>query len=225
MKTKKKALVITLSAVLLVAVSILGTVAYLTSQDTVVNTFTVGKVDIDLDEADVDEYGVEIPSADRVKGNEYKLVPGHTYVKDPTVTVMKGSEESYIRMLVTINNLTDIKAIFGSDFLPQNYVEGWDNSVWVPAGLVEDASADTVTYEFRYYTTVDAREAAENVTLPALFTKFTLPGEVDAEGLAKLSGEDGKDALQITVVGHAIQKDTFEDANEAWAAFETQMSK
>lgn len=225
MKTKKKALVITLSAALLVAVSILGTVAYLTSQDTVVNTFTVGKVDIDLDEADVDEYGVEIPSADRVKGNEYKLVPGHTYVKDPTVTVMKGSEESYIRMLVTINNLTDIKAIFGSDFLPQNYVEGWDNSVWVPAGLVEDASADTVTYEFRYYTTVDAREVAENVTLPALFTKFTLPGEVDTEGLAKLSGEDGKDTLQITVVGHAIQKDTFEDANEAWAAFEAQMSK
>lgn len=44
MKTKSKALLLTLCAVLLVAASVLGTMAYLTSSAEVKNTFTVGKV-------------------------------------------------------------------------------------------------------------------------------------------------------------------------------------
>ena len=42
MKTKRKALLLSLCAVLLVAVSVMGTIAYLTSTDNVANTFTVG---------------------------------------------------------------------------------------------------------------------------------------------------------------------------------------
>lgn len=53
MKTKSKALLLTLCAVLLIAASVLGTMAYLTSTDTVTNTFTVGKVEIKHDEAKV----------------------------------------------------------------------------------------------------------------------------------------------------------------------------
>lgn len=45
MKTKSKALLLTLCAVLLVAASVLGTMAYLTSTDTVTNTFTIGQFD------------------------------------------------------------------------------------------------------------------------------------------------------------------------------------
>ena len=51
MKTKSKALLLTLCAVLLVAASVMGTMAYLTSTDKVENTFTVGNVKITLDEA------------------------------------------------------------------------------------------------------------------------------------------------------------------------------
>ena len=53
MKTRSKALVLTLCAVLLVVATVMGTMAYLTSTDTVTNTFTVGKVAITLDEAKV----------------------------------------------------------------------------------------------------------------------------------------------------------------------------
>ena len=49
MKSKKKVFVTVLCAVLLVAASVLGTMAYLTSNDEVVNTFTVGNVQIKLD--------------------------------------------------------------------------------------------------------------------------------------------------------------------------------
>ena len=85
---KNKILLLCLGAIVLVATSVLGTLAYLTSQDTVVNTFTVGQVDIKLDEAKVDENGEEIQGADRVKTNNYHLVPGMTYTKDPTMTVL-----------------------------------------------------------------------------------------------------------------------------------------
>ena len=46
MKKTKKALLLSLCAVMLVTASVLGTMAYLTSTDEVVNTFTVGNVAI-----------------------------------------------------------------------------------------------------------------------------------------------------------------------------------
>ena len=99
MKTKKKilmALAIACCAILLVVGSVAATVAYLTSTDTVTNTFTVGNVAITLDEADVDVDGEKIEGAARVKENEYKLIPNHTYTKDPTIHVADSSEDCYI---------------------------------------------------------------------------------------------------------------------------------
>ena len=109
MKTRSKALLLTLCAVLLVAASVLGTMAYLTSTDSVENTFTVGSVAITLDEAKVDENGTPVANADRVEANSYKLMPGHTYTKDPTVTVEKGSESSYVRSRSTMR-LTSLRS-------------------------------------------------------------------------------------------------------------------
>ena len=91
-----KTIAIVALVVLVAVASVLGTLAYLTSTDTVKNTFTVGKVNITLDEAEVDMNGVAATPAKRVKKNEYKLMPGHTYTKDPMVTVLAGSEPSYI---------------------------------------------------------------------------------------------------------------------------------
>ena len=53
MKTQAKVLVAALCAVLLVVGSVMGTLAYLTDRQAVVNTFTVGNVDITVDEAPV----------------------------------------------------------------------------------------------------------------------------------------------------------------------------
>ena len=95
MKKAKKVLLLVLCAVLLVGASVAGTVAYLTATDSVENTFTVGKVVISMDEVPVDEYGVPVAGG-RVKENEYKLVPGHTYTKDPTIHVDALSEPCYL---------------------------------------------------------------------------------------------------------------------------------
>lgn len=217
MKKTSKLILTVLCVVLALSASVMGTVAYLIDHEEVVNTFTVGDVDIKLDEAKVNKDGTVVEGADRVTENEYHLIPGRSYVKDPTMTVVKGSEESYVRILVTISNAKELKAIFGEDFLPQNYVEGWDGAIWPCAGITEDQEANTLTYEFRYFETVDAYEAQEDVVLPALFTKFLLPGDqVNNEQLKTLEG------LTITAIGHAIQRVALDTADEAWAAFDAQ---
>lgn len=202
------------------AVSVAGTLAYLTDREEAVNTFTVGKVDITLDEEKVTPDGVPTPEDDdRVKENEYHLIPGGTYVKDPTVTVKKGSEESYVRMIVTIEDAADVKAVFGPNFLPQNFVDDtWDSSLWPCASVTDDTEKNVLIYEFRYHVTVDASQAEKDLVLAPLFTQFTVPGTVDGDGLAKLA------EMKIIVNGHAIQKAGFENADAAWAAFDVQMN-
>ena len=57
MKTRTKVLLLTLCAALLVCATVLATMAFLTDTAEVKNTFTVGNVDITLDEAKVTVYG------------------------------------------------------------------------------------------------------------------------------------------------------------------------
>ncbi len=240
MKTKSKALLLTLCVVLLVAASVLGTMAYLTSSAEVKNTFTIGKVEIKLDETDVTN-----PTGPRVTANSYKLMPGTTYTKDPTVTVKAGSEESYVRMKVTFNNAKEIIALctdpkFAGDgptgvenafplirmvnFVKANAAK-WDGII--PDNMVEtedmladtnycvyDETANTLTYYFYYNETVGAPDG--DVVLPVLFDSITVPDWATGEQLAKLNN------FQITVVAEAIQAGSFANAGAAWAAFAPQ---
>ena len=206
-KTKTKALLMSLCAVLLVAASVLGTMAYLTDSKDVKNTFTVGNVSIKLDEAKVDENGTQVVDKDgnpvaRVTENEYKLLPGHTYVKDPTVTVLTPSVESYVRMKVTFNNADKIIALC-TDPEFEGEVTGVENAFplirmvnFVKAnaakwdGIIPDNMVDTedmlanskyfvkgtdntLTYYFYYNGTVAARDG--NVVLPTLFDSIKVP--------------------------------------------------
>ena len=209
---KKKTVALLLVLVLAYGAAMGGTIAYLTDSAEVVNTFTVGKVQIKLDEADVKPDGTYEENHDsRVEANSYKLMPGHTYIKDPTVTVEKGSESSYVRMLVTLSNASALKEVFGANFLPENYVKGWDSATWIASGITENTTDNTITYEFRYKETVAAPTA--DVVLDDLFEEFTVPGTVDNNQLDKLS------EMTITVVAHAIQADGFDTADAAWNVF------
>lgn len=213
MKTKSKALILTLCAVLLVAASMLGTMAYLTSQDQVVNTFTVGSVAIKLDEAKANTDGSLVEGAERVKANSYKLLPGHTYNKDPMVTVLNGSEASYVKMTVTFSKANELDAIFapnGADLI--NIFNGYDSANWIYKGNTKDAAADTRTYEFWYKKAVGAPTA--DVALDALFDSITVPGTITNKQLATIEG------MTITVNAYAIQADGFANAETAWAAFD-----
>lgn len=246
-KTKTKALLMSLCAVLLVAASVLGTMAYLTDSKDVKNTFTVGNVAIKLDEAKVDENGTQVVDKDgnpvaRVTENEYKLLPGHTYTKDPTVTVKTPSVDSYVRMKVTFNKASALIAMCTDPEFAEagptgvenayplirmvNFVEAnaakWDGII--PDNMVDtedmladakyfayDAEADTLTYYFYYNEAVAAPTA--DVVLPVLFDSIKVPQWATGDQLKALQG------FEINVVAEAIQADSFESADAAWAEF------
>ena len=84
MKARSKALLLALCAVLLVAVSVLGTMAYLTSKTQVItNTFTVGDINIELTET-------------KPESKQAKIIPGVDIEKDPKVTVKANSEACWL---------------------------------------------------------------------------------------------------------------------------------
>ena len=213
---KKKLLIMSVAMVLVCAFAVGMTLAYLTSTDRVVNTFTVGNVQIKLDEADVDEYGVPQGSpAPRVSRNDYKLIPGHTYTKDPTVTVLSGSEKSYIKMTVTVTKSDVLDTIFAPNGAQLTEIFTGFGSNWEYKSNTEDTENKTRTYEFWYKTTVDAREDA--VKLEPLFTSIVVPDFITGDQLAELQ------TMTITVNAYAIQADGFEgNAEAAWAAYNAQ---
>ena len=213
---KSKVLITVFCAVLLVSVSVLGTLAYLTSRDEVVNTFTVGKVKIELDEAKVKLDGT-IDGTDRVKENNYHLIPGQTYVKDPTMTVKAKSEDSYVRMLLTIDHASEFDAIYAPNKADLTKIfNGYNANNWVCEGVTRDSDKNTVTYEFRYKEIV--AKSTTDTKLEALFDSITVPSAFDSDDMESI-----KD-LKITVVGHAIQATGFANEDAAWTAFNEQIN-
>ena len=193
MKKKTKALMLVLCAVLLVTASVLGTMAYLTSTDQVVNTFTVGQVAITLDEAKVNADGTAVTPAERVKKNTYHLLPGHTYTKDPTVHVQANSEDSFIFVKVE-NGIANYEA--GTTIAAQITARGWTALEGV----------DNVYY--KAYT-----KSAEITDLP-VFGEFTIADHANATD----SWNNISDATKVTVTAYAVQKDGFASVDAAWNA-------
>ena len=209
----KKKLMTVLALVLVIAMSVAGTYAYLTSADKVVNTFTVGDVQIKLDEAKANPDGSLVEGAARVDANSYKLLPGHKYNKDPMVTVLKGSESSYVKMTVTFSKAAELDAIFapngGANMI--SIFNGYDSANWIYKGNTENTGDNTRTYEFWYKEAVAAPDA--DVALDALFDSITVPGTITNAQLKTIEG------MTITVNAYAIQADGFADAADAWDHF------
>ena len=224
MKTRSKALLLTLCAVLLVTASVLGTMAYLTSTASVENTFTVGSVKITLDEAKVTTDGEPVEGAARVTENSYKLMPGHTYTKDPTIHVDAASEDCFIRAKVTLTNAKEWIAIATkyADNKVENIIKGTDDNIWWVSQPAVDTANNTVTYTFVYKNESHTDELGKRIWTSTdskdlvLFNEIAIPGGLTNDELAAVGSS------KITVVAEAIQADGFETEAAAWAAFDAQ---
>lgn len=210
MKTVRKALVLAACAIMLVCATIAGTLAYLTAQKTVTNTFTVGNVDITMDEAPVGKNGKKTDGS-RVQTNEYKLLPGQDYDKDPTITVTAKSEDCYV--FVTINNeISDVE-----DQAPGKTIEDQmtANGTWTE---LEDG--------VYYYTGTEVNEKgvipySESATkLEPVFEHFYVSPDATNEALNAIV--DGTGKATIVVNAYAIQAEGFDNVSDAWAAIEAQ---
>lgn len=118
-----------LSAALIVCATVAGTLAWLTdTTDPVVNTFTVGDINITLTESE---------------NLDLKMVPGRTITKDPKVTVKAGSEACWLFVKVVKSGNFD-------SFMTFEIANGWTELTegsGVYYRIVGDKSADGATDE------------------------------------------------------------------------------
>ena len=200
---KKRTLALILALVLVFGAAVGGTIAYLTSNDSVTNTFTVGKVEITLDEAKVNEYGAAVTPAARVDANSYKLIPGHTYTKDPTVHVDANSENCWLFVKVE-NGIANYEAATSTEeggykrIADQITANGWK-------------ALDGVTgVYYKQYTKGQTNKDF------VVFNNFEI-----ADSANQLDGWTGitPAATKIVVTAYAIQADGFTAAADAWANF------
>ena len=191
MNKMKRFALIAVCAALLVCVTIGATVAYLTSKtDEVVNTFTVGDVKITLDEAQVTTDGTPVEPEVRVKQNEYHLLPGSLYTKDPTVHVDDSSEDCIV--FVTVDNgIAAIEAPASETYTPiddQMTANGWQK-LSGHSGVYYKAAATDKTLPARIEAGTDLK----------VFDNFMI--SYDADGTALKAKEDAR----ITIKAFAIQ--------------------
>lgn len=204
----KKKIVALCLCIALAVVAIGGaTLAYFTDKtDTVTNTFTVGKVDIELWEHAYDATTNTLSQTKKMDGtvgklgNSYHIVPGVDLPKDPTVVVKGGSDACWLFVKVTAAGWPANQTFYT---LKTTDADGWTqgDGTNIP---------DDVYYRAVPATTTD--------TTFGLLTgdKVVIPTTVTAADVASMTN------VTLTFTAYAIQQTGFE--NNAVAAW-TEVSK
>ena len=174
---KKKILVPAVASLMLMSCMVGGTLAYLyDSTDEVTNEFTVGDVDIDLTETTAN----------------YKMVPGNTISKDPTVTVLADSEACWLFVEVIESTNLD-------DFISYSLDSSWTE-------LNEQTGV--------YYREVEDVEVNQEFSVLANDT-VTVLTSVTKDMMDEVESGDSQTPT-LTFRAYAIQKDNISTANVAW---------
>ena len=200
---KKKILVACLCVALAVLTVAGTTLAYLTSKtNEVKNTFTVGKVNIELWEH---QYVPETNTLNDTKldgsegktGNDYKIIPGVDLPKDPTVVVKAGSEDCWLFVKVDAQNWPANQKI--------SYT--FNTAGWTKLTGVE--GVDNVYY--REMADITADQTIELLT----GNKVTVSGDLTMDEINAFTEAQKTPTLAFTA--YAIQKAGFTTAAAAWA--------
>lgn len=254
MKTKTKAVFLSVCAIAVVAASIVGTVAYFTDKNTVTNTFTVGNVNISLKEHKVERNETtgkfEKLTETTESGVDYGVVyPGDEIPKDPTVTVGKDSSDAWVVAKVTVKNSDLDNPLLGF------YKDTWggvDLTGFVAGGICDNAmksatAEDTAKSgdDFLFYNDdywlgqkkITVKAATETTPEEAEweFTYyFKTPKSKDTEivlfenvNIPETWGNEAVSAIgnvKIEVTAYAIQAQGFDDIFTAWNAVKEQYS-
>ena len=200
----KKIIALLLVVVLTAAAAIGGTLAYLTDRDSEANVFTVGNVDIDLNE-------------DFNQGAT--LVPGVDIEKKPTIKNV-GPNAAYVWATVAVpEKLASVIAFSGEG-------NGW--------GTRSAGTSTTIDGKnYTLYTVLHTDALGVGGVTGALFSKVALKNTVDIDpngqwytvvnGATTDLGWNNADGNPVIYVSaYAIQTEGFADVNDAYAAYNTQ---
>lgn len=161
------------------------------TSEPVINTFAGGTIAIKLDEALVGTDGKAITGeeAQRVTSNRYKCFAGAVLDKDPTPTVLKGSEECYLFLCV-------------ENGLDERFTMNYDTTSWLKVAESEGKAV------YAYNTRVDASASETDIVLNPIFTTVTVSEELTAEDIAAL----GEKTLSVTAYAVQTNSLTSEEA-------------
>ena len=212
---KKKILALSM-CIALAAIAIVGaSLAYFTDTKTATNTFTMGNVQIKLDETDIKN-----PQGDRVTSNEYNVYPGAVVTKDPIVHNI-GKNGAYIRATVNVSNWMNLASAYYPDFKETFPNDGYKAALNLLVGelgegwsVVEVVAGDTFTvgqFDAKFILKYDGVLAADANT-SAMFQTVTIPAGIDNANAESFD--------EVKVVAQAIQADGFKTWEDAFAAFD-----
>ena len=191
----KKTLAMILAVVMLMTACVAGTLAWLQdSTPEVKNTFTVGDVTITLKESPLKADGTYGDPAEGTK-NEYQLIPGETYTKDPTVAVTDDSEDCYLFVKFEEKGNAATYIDYTSTL---NATNGWTqgDGTNIPANVwYREVLKDAGTKSWKLL--VDDKII------------------IDAEAVTK-DTMAAADAAELVYTAYAVQMDNVADAAAAW---------
>lgn len=218
----KKIVVTCLALVLAVVASITGTLAWLTAKtEEVTNTFTIGDIEIELIEHEYDPDDTDsekLVDGKPVEKNvqNYKLIPGTEYFKDPTVTVKANSEKCYLFVEFTETNnpqnyLTYTSKLSATD---SGWTQGTGTTGTGANGVPTNVWFRTVaasTTDTKFELLVDNKVVVKDsiVKRPTDAT-----GATDAKGNYYMPLDSAKPSLNYKA--YAIQSDNIATADAAW---------
>lgn len=209
-----KAMVMILSLMLVVGLSVGGTLAWLTATSgEVKNTFTVGDITIDLKEHDYvpATAGKEAyldTDTEVTAEADYKFVPGDTLPKDPFVTVKANSEKCFLFVKVTeANNSTDDHT---DDIIKWNVdfdevVETQADVIWTNYKTSQDGHTEW------WYAIVDASTADQKWTI-LKDNQVTVSEDVTKTTVTNMG--TNKPTLSFTAA--AVQFENIDAVDGAW---------
>ena len=202
----KKALLMVLSLVLVVALTIGGTLAYLTDRDSKANVFTVGDVRIELNE-DFDQGAT--------------LIPGKEIEKDVSITNI-GKNDAYVWVEIAVPAALDN----GGAVIFKENASGWS---WDTT--VAQTAIDNVTYNV--YTVKYDTVLKPDVTTVSVMSTVSMDAKVDIDpngnwylinngAATNLNWNSSNGNPVIYVSAYAIQSEGFADVNAAYTAYQSQ---
>lgn len=200
---KKKTVALLLACVMALGVAIGGTMAWLTDDtEAVVNTFTVGDINIELTESDTDANG----------NRAYSFIPGETLKKDPKVTVEANSEDCwlFIKLDVADNGYGDADPI-----LDWEIISDWTyfDTATKQAGTAPATYANGTYY---FYRQVNKSETAQEFKV-LVDDEVTVSEKVTKDMVLYINGDgtDKNPAHKPVLTFSAAAMQLYEDRGEA----------
>ena len=230
-KTIRNAVVLTLAAIILVTGSVLTTMAYLLSSAKVSNVFTIGNVAIEMFESPVTPDGKYNtanglkPERKTADTNSYRLVPGTTYIKDPTIYIKQGSEPSLLFAKIK-NQITNLE-VDPADETTMTMREQMEANGWIRIGKGQQGDwiylftgSDTpiekdITSIDYFNNLVKVVPYATKEVEVDLFRTFTLSDNCNLH-------EDYSQApsFEVTITAYAIQDTNFKSGENEFLSLE-----